>query len=795
MKKTCGQIRTSVKLGLFVWMTAVSAWGQVKDLPVLGKSPVEDVVKAMTTDEKIRLLTGTGEVAEDILMAVGETDKIVPGAAGTTYPIPRLGIPAMVMADGPAGLRIASRREKGGRTYYCTAFPVATVLASTWNTCLVRQVGNAMGNEVLEYGCDVLLAPALNIHRNPLCGRNFEYYSEDPFLTGKIAVAMVKGIQENGVGTSVKHFAVNNQETNRIANDAILSTRALREIYLKGFEMVVKEADPWTVMSSYNKINGVYTSQSKPLLTTILRDEWGYKGMVVSDWFGGRDAVEQVKAGNDLLMPGKIRQQQAIRQALERGELSMNDVDANVKRVLELVLRTPRFKGYRYSDRPDLKAHALITRQAAAEGMILLRNEGSALPLSPAMKQIAVFGNTSYRFITGGTGSGDVQEAYSISLEQGLTRAGFVLDGSLKRHYLDYIRGEEAKIDWKKYNHVTPPRMAELALSEELIRQKAEQADVAMVTIGRNSGEYTDRKVINDFELCADEREILEKVSRAFHGVGKKVIVILNIGGVIETASWKEQADAILLAWQGGQEGGNSVADILSGKVNPSGKLPMTFPRAYTDAASSRNFPVVEDEEAVSIYREFFTGAKGTGRPNVDYTLYEEGIFVGYRFFDKFGVDVSYPFGYGLSYTQFAYSEPECVRREDGYELLCTVTNCGKAAGKEVVQLYVTAPGKSMVKPEKELKAFAKTRLLAPGESEVVHVRIKRADLASYEELRACWVVEPGTYQVQWGSSSQDVRLRAKLRVKDEEVVERTHRVLLPVRKLDELSSASVRER
>ena len=264
------------------------------ELPQLGKAPLEKVIQAMTVDEKIRLLTGTGEVAEDILVAVGETDKIVPGAAGTTYPIPRLGIPAMVMADGPAGLRISARRDSCPRTFYCTAFPVATLLASTWNTDLVQQVGQAMGNEVLEYGCDILLAPALNIHRNPLCGRNFEYYSEDPFLTGKIAVAMVKGIQQNGVGTSVKHFAVNNQETNRIANDAILSPRAMREIYLKGFEMVVKEANPWTVMSSYNKINGVYTSESYDLLTTILRKEWGYQGMVVTDWFGGRDAVGQV---------------------------------------------------------------------------------------------------------------------------------------------------------------------------------------------------------------------------------------------------------------------------------------------------------------------------------------------------------------------------------------------------------------------------------------------------------------------------------------------------------------------
>lgn len=522
------------------------------ELPQLGKAPLEKVIQAMTVDEKIRLLTGTGEVAEDILVAVGETDKIVPGAAGTTYPILRLGIPAMVMADGPAGLRISARRDSCPRTFYCTAFPVATLLASTWNTDLVQQVGQAMGNEVLEYGCDILLAPALNIHRNPLCGRNFEYYSEDPFLTGKIAVAMVKGIQQNGVGTSVKHFAVNNQETNRIANDAILSPRAMREIYLKGFEMVVKEANPWTVMSSYNKINGVYTSESYDLLTTILRKEWGYQGMVVTDWFGGRDAVGQVQAGNDLLMPGKIRQQDSIRQALKTGKLSMADVDRNVRRVLELILKTPRFKGYPYSEQPDLKAHASVTREAAAEGMILLKNDGKTLPLAADVRDIAVFGNTSYQFIAGGTGSGDVEEAYSVSLEEGLTGAGFILDKGLKQHYLDYIRAEEAKIDWKKYNHVTPPRIVECTLDEGLIRRKAEETDMAMITIGRNAGEYSDRKVKDDFELCADEREMLEKVTRIFHQEGKKVVVILNIGGVIETASWKDRPDAILLAWQGG---------------------------------------------------------------------------------------------------------------------------------------------------------------------------------------------------------------------------------------------------
>lgn len=756
-------------------------------LPQLGKSPLQEVIDAMTVEEKIRLLTGTGEVTEELRMAVGYTENIVPGAAGTTYPVDRLGIPAIVMADGPSGLRIDIRRDDSDKYYYCTAFPVPTLLGSTWDTVLVHQVGAAMGNEVLEYKCDVLLAPALNIHRNPICGRNFEYYSEDPYLTGRMAVAMVNGIQGNGVGTSVKHFAVNNQETNRIANDAILSPRALREIYLKGFEMAVKEAKPWTVMSSYNKINGEYTSESYDLLTTILREEWGFQGMVVTDWFGGRDAVAQVKAGNDLLMPGKVSQQEAIRHALEEGRLSMAELDRNVRRILELILRTPAFKNYAASEAPELKAHAALARRAAADGMVLLENRDKALPFSEGIKQVAVFGNTSYRVVAGGTGSGDVNEAYTVSLEEGLENAGYQLDAALKQLYVDYLNAEEAKIDHKKYNHVTPPRIPELELSDEILRLKAREADIALVTIGRNAGEYTDRKVVDDFNLCADEQKLLEKVSRIFHEAGKQVVVILSTGGVVETASWKTCADAILLAWQGGQESGNAVADLLSGKVCPSGKLPMTFPVRYEDAASSRNFPVIEGEEAVDIYREFYTGARGENRPNIDYTLYEEGIFVGYRYFDTFDVPVSYPFGYGLSYTQFKYSRPECREIAGGYEFTCTVTNTGKQSGKEVVQLYIAAPGKSLPKPEKELKAFAKTRLLAPGESQTVTLRVPVANLASFDEARSQWMVESGKYQACWGSSSQDIRLEQVFKVVEEIPGEEVHRVLLPKREIHEL--------
>ncbi len=755
-------------IGLLL-MTGASVIACNTKTPQLGKSSIDKVIGAMTREEKVRLLIGTGMegINSGDSAVVGESKSIVPGAAGTTYPIPRLGIPAIVLADGPAGLRINPTREGDPDTYYCTHFPIGTSLASSWDTELVEEVGKAMGNEVLEYGADVYLAPALNIHRNPLCGRNFEYYSEDPLVAGKTAAAYVNGVQSNGVGTSIKHFAVNNQESNRMNNDARVSPRALREIYLKGFEITVKESQPWTVMSSYNQINGVYASQSKELLTTLLRDEWGFKGMVVTDWFGGKDPVAQMNAGNDMLQPGYEKQYTTILNALNDGTLDEAVIDRNVRRALELIVKSPRFKGYKYSNKPDLKAHALVTRQAGADGMVLLKNEGNALPVQSGAK-VSLYGCTSYDFIAGGTGSGNVNRAYTVSLPEGFKNAGFNVDNSLESTYREYIEKDKAeKLDKIKDNPMAKflpiSRPEELVLSSDILRKNAAENDFAVITLGRLSGEFLDRTPA-DFDLSKNEQKLIDEVCGAFHAAGKKVIVLLNIGGVIETSSWKNKPDAILCAWQAGQEGGNSVADVISGKVNPSGKLTMTFPVRFQDAASSNNFPV----DGAMSSMDFKNMKEGDGsKKNWDYTNYEEDIFVGYRYFDSFDKEVSYPFGYGLSYTAFEYGNPTVKEADGTYTVNVDVRNSGKTAGREVVELYASCPdSKTADKPEKELKAYAKTPVLQPGEACTVTLKVNAADLASYDTEKAGWSVSEGNWKFLIGASSRDIRCSADVAVK-----------------------------
>ena len=697
---------------------------------------IDRIVKELTLEEKARLLVGR----ENSKSKTG-----VPGAAGTTQGVERLGIPGVVLTDGPAGVRISPIRKGDSQTYYATGFPVGTALACTWNPELVENVGKAIGEETLEYGCDVLLAPGMNIQRTPLCGRNFEYFSEDPVVSGIMAAAYVNGVQSNGVGTSIKHYAVNSQETNRIEVDEIVSQRALRELYLKGFEIAIRKSNPWTVMSSYNRLNGIWTQSSPELLITILRDEWKYDGLVMTDWTNERrTSYDRVAAGNELLAPGHDWQETDIIENVKKGNLSMDIVDARVKRLLEMIVKTPRFKGYKFSNKPDLEAHAALTRQASTEGMILLENKDNTLPLK-GVKTVALFGKTSYDFIAGGTGSGDVNKPYVIDLMTGLSNAGLTINEDLKQLYRIHKDFND------KANKVSGERkeLTELKVSRRSIERLAASNDLAIFTIGRQAGEGRDRHIDNDFNLTTDEREMLEDICNAFHTLGKKVVVIMNMGSVMETASWKEMPDALLMAWQPGQEGGNSVADVLLGKQTPSGKLTMTFPIMASDVPAVNNFPTG-------------TGSKyGDRRRNVDYTLHEEGIYVGYRYFTTFGKKVSYPFGYGLSYTTFAYSKPVVKATANGFTASIVVKNTGNVDGKEAVQLYVAAPNSGLDKPVRELKAFAKTGTLKPGESETLHFHISTYDLASFNEAESEWQTATGKYEVQFGASVEDIRATA----------------------------------
>lgn len=735
--------------------------------PQLREDNIPEVVAAMTPEEKCTLIIG-GRAAS--FNGIGFTNTGVPGAAGVINGIPRLGIPTVVLADGPAGLRIAPKRKGDTRTFYCTGYPIATMLSSTWNLELVEEAGRNMGNEVLEYGVDILLAPGANIHRNPLCGRNFEYYSEDPLLSGKMAAAMINGIEENGVGTSLKHFAVNNQELNRLSNNAIVSERALREIYLKNFEIAVRESQPWTIMTSYNFINGEHAAESKRLLTDILRDEWGFEGAVMTDWNGGYDDAAIVRAGNEMIQPGRDERYVNLLNAIHDGSLSMDDVDRAVTRILELVVRTPKFKGYKPSESPDLKAHVKVCKKVADEGVVLLKNNSAALPMSKD-NEIALFGVTSYDFIAGGTGSGNVNRPYVVDLMSGLTNVGFRLDPELDAFYKDYMKAEAVRcgrINGDNKWFIDRERAIEV-IPDDLIVKAAANADDAVITIGRVFGEGKDRDYYHSYLLSDREKELISKVSESFHKAGKKVTVILNVGGLVEMTSWQDKVDAIVLCWQPGQEGGNTVASVLSGDVNPSGHLPATISTEYALEPTAKNFPQVYADKPFnySYYRQLLDRKLPlhTVR-NIDYTEYEEGIYVGYRYFNTFAPKaVAYPFGFGLSYTTFDFNDMKVESAVDGWDVTVTVTNIGKVSGKDVVQLYVRAPKGKLDKPERELKGFAKTPEIAPGESCEVKIHVPAGSLASYDEQTGSWVIEPGKYVFMASKDASDCSLKKSVNV------------------------------
>ena len=752
-------MKTRYLVSLVITIAAQCGYSLHVNAQQLNVNNIDDVVNAMTIEEKCHLVLGCGMHFND--------EAKFPGTAGSTYAVPRLGIPATYCADSQQGLRMNANRDWDHHDYYPTDFVASMTLASTWDREAAFKVGKGIGNEVREFGLDWILSPAMNLIRNPLCGRNHEYYSEDPYLSGTIAAGYVRGVQSEGTAACPKHFIANNQETNRNSNISQVSQRALREIYLKAFEIMVKESDPWTIMTSYNKLNGPYALQNRDLLTTIVRDEWGWKGMYVSDWNAGDDAVAAMKAGNDMLQPGQDKQYQAILDAAKSGKLSMDILNANVKRILEYIVKTHNFKGYQYGNEPNLKAHAQIVREVGADGIVLL---------------------------SGGSGFGGTSVGhYTVSLIEGMRSAGYEVYKPLISIYKQHIASEEKRLfpNGRPPFSITPPaRAEEKAFTAEEMNDAIDGSDVAIISLGRKSGEAADRSEA-DFYLKEGESQLIKTVSEAYHAKGKKVIVLLDICSPIDVASWQDQIDALVCTWQGGQESGFSVADVLSGKVNPSGKLPMTFQIKYGDAYADKNFPANVDDKTLGAmfmwgYDKDKAPEERNPEANIDYTNYEEDIYVGYRYFDSFGKDVAYPFGFGLSYTTFSYDNMNVSEAGGVYTVKVDVKNTGSRAGRNVVELFVAAPNsKKLNKPEKELRNYAKTKNLKPGETETITMQVKTEDLASFNEKASAWKTDAGDYTFMICSSANDIEAKATAKVKP--WTKKVHNVMQPNVKLNRL--------
>ncbi len=725
------------------------------------KAMAESLVSKMTTEEQLNMLAGPGysltsagfgvnydalvNLKSDVPGTVGYINGVYNAATG-------IDIAATKLADGPAGVRINSTRSGESGTFYGTAFPVGILLGSTWNPELVQEVGKAIGNEVKEYGLDFWLAPGMNIQRNPLNGRNFEYFSEDPLISGVMAAAEVNGAQAEGVGTTIKHFIANNGETSRNIVNNVISPRAIREIYLRGYEYAAEHAHPWAVMTAMNKVNSTYTGQWKDLNTSVLRNEWGYEGFVMSDWFSGDGSyVDMIKSGNDLIEPGGRGLPYgfgdaltALKEGYSSGILSSGDIKQSTVRILTQVLKTPSNQNYIPDNNPDLNMHAILSKEAAKEGMVLLKNTDNSLPISRSDK-VAPFGIAAVNTLKGGGGSGDVNAAYTINIMKGLS-SQFAIDSTLDNFYNDFFAANKTSTNFGGISTIIScrePDSTEMTL--EQINTAADNNDVAVISIGRNSSQGVDRtNTAGDYLLSAAESELINNVSTAFHNQNKKVIVVLNTAGVMDTTAWQDKVDGILLAYMPGQEAGDAIAEILSGDTNPSGKLTQTFPASYVDVPSSGTFPGVD--------------TNGDGR--VDTNYYNDDIYVGYRYYNSFNKPVAYPFGYGLSYTTFSISDSAVSANtldkgaNGSITLTATVSNTGSIAGKEVAQVYINAPEVKLKKPTIELKAFDKTSELDAGASEKLSFNIPAKLLASFDPDNNQWIVEPGTYQAYISNSS-----------------------------------------
>jgi len=653
---------------------------------------IELIIKQMTLEEKAALCTGAGPWA--------------------TVAIPRLGVPAMVVSDGPHGVRHPMEIDKvGSQSYPATCFPTASSLASTWDVDLLREMGRALAEECIALNVNVLLGPGNNMKRTPLGGRNFEYFSEDPYLGGELAASLIQGIQNKGVGTSLKHYAVNNQEYQRFSINAEVSERSLREIYLAGFEKAVKQGKPWTVMCAYNKVNGTYCSEHHQLLVDILKEEWGFEGLVVSDWGAVHDRVEALKGGLDLEMPGpKDQRVKAVVQAVRDGKLNEAILNEAVRRILGIVFKSAETKmGAAF----DIEAHHALARKVSSEGMVLLKNNG-ILPLKPTLNHIAVIGRAAETPHFQGGGSSHINPTRVAMPFKELKQQ----TGSAE---LTYTEGYPADDSFR----------------QDLIDQAVSQAipaDVALLYIalpGYKESEGYDR---TDLDLTGQQIALIKAVAKA----QPNTVVILNNGSAVAVGEWIDDVAAVLEAWMMGQAGGGAIADVLFGKVNPCGKLAETFPARLSDTPAYLNYP----------------GENG----EVDYG---EGLFIGYRYYDAREIPVQFPFGYGGSYTTFTYSNvsvsAETFKDVDGLTVAVDVTNTGKLAGKEIVQVYVHDQKSGLVRPPKELKGFAKVEL-QPGETKTVRIPLDFRAFAFYHPGYGQWITEDGEFDILIGASSADIR-------------------------------------
>jgi len=661
---------------------------------------IKNLISQMSLEEKASLCSGLG--------------------FWHTKPIERLGIPSIMMTDGPHGLR-KQEKEGFGKSVPATCFPTAVTLASSWDRKLIEKVGSAIGEECQAEGVSIILGPGVNIKRSPLCGRNFEYYSEDPFLASEMALYYIKGVQSQGVGTSIKHFCANNQEHRRLTVNVIVDERTLREIYLASFEKAVKEGNPWTVMCAYNKVNGEYCSENAYLLSNILREEWGFEGFVVSDWGAVNDRVKGLLAGLDLQMPydGGLGDRKII-EAVKKGELPEEVLDKAVERILRVVFKAIENK--KENATYDKKAHHKLAREVARECFVLLKNEDEILPLKKK-GTIALIGAFAKTPRYQGMGSSHVNPTMLDTAYEEILNE---VEGKAEILYADGYRLDSDVVDEK-------------LIAEA--REIAKRSEVAVIFAGlpeKYESEGYDR---DHMKMPENHNRLIEEVSK----VQKNLVVVLSNGAPVEMP-WIDRVKGILETYLGGQGWGGAVADVLFGVVSPSGKLAETFPKKLSDNPSYLNFPGEDDR-----------------------VEYREGIFVGYRYYDKKEMEVLFPFGYGLSYTTFEYSDLRLDKKEmtdqDTLRVSVKVKNTGKMPGKEVVQLYVRDVESSVIRPEKELKGFEKVELNPGEEKEVVFTLDKRA-FAYYDVELKDWHVESGEYEILVGKSSRDIVLKDTIYVK-----------------------------